>query len=53
MFAAAFRDNIEINYEGIRYDELSSPQHDLLLRLVEVHVGRIRPGHAQIKIEER
>ena len=31
---------------------LSSPQRDLLLRLVEVHVGRIRPGHAGIKMEE-
>jgi len=51
-FTTAFRDNFELRYEGIRYDALSSPQRDLLLRLVEVHVGRIRPGHAEIKIGE-
>ena len=51
-FTTAFRDNFELRYEGIRYDSLSSPQHDLLLRLVEVHVGGIRPGHAGIKMEE-
>jgi hypothetical protein len=51
-FTTAFRDNLELRYEGIRYDSLSSPQRDLLLRLVEVHVGRIRPGHAGIKMEE-
>ncbi len=46
LFTSAFRDNFELRYEGIRYDEISSPQHDLLLRLIEVHIGRIRPGHA-------
>jgi hypothetical protein len=52
LFTSAFRDNIELKYEGIPYDELSSSQRDLLLRLVELHVGRIRPGHAEIKMEE-
>ena len=51
-FTTAFRDNFELRYEGIAYDALSSSQRDLLLRLVEVHVGRIRPGHAEIKMEE-
>ena len=52
VFTTAFRDNFELRYEGIRYDELSNPQHDLLLRVIEIHVGRLRPDHAQIKIEE-
>jgi Protein of unknown function (DUF3500) len=51
-FTTAFRDNFELRYEGIPYDGLSSSQRDLLLRLVEVHIGRIRPGHAEIKMEE-
>lgn len=51
-FTTAFRDNFELRYEGIHYDALSSSQRDLLLRLVEVHVGRIRPGHAEIKMAE-
>jgi len=52
VFTSAFRDNLELNYQGIRYDELSSSQHDLLLRLVELHVGRMRPDHAQVKMAE-
>ena len=51
-FTTAFRDNLELNYAGIRYDELSNTQHDLLLGLVEYHVERLRAGHAQIKMEE-
>lgn len=51
-FTTAFRDNFELRYEGVRYDALSSSQRDLLLRLIEVHVGRIRPDHAEIKMEE-
>jgi hypothetical protein len=51
-FTTAFRDNLILDYRGIRYDELTHPQHDLLLELVEYHVGRMRRGHAQIKMEE-
>jgi hypothetical protein len=52
LFTSAFRDNHELRYEGIAYDELTSLQHDRLLRLVETHVGRMRPGHARIKMDE-
>jgi hypothetical protein len=51
-FVTAFRDNLVLDNAGIRYDELSNPQHDLLLGLVEYHVARIRSGHAEIKLEE-
>jgi hypothetical protein len=51
-FTTAFRDNFELRYDGIGYDALSSFQRDLLLHLVEVHVGRIRPNHAEVKMEE-
>lgn len=52
VFTAAFRDNVELRYQGIRYDELSSAQQRLLLGLVDTYVGRIRPGHAAVKKEE-
>jgi hypothetical protein len=52
VFATAFRDNVAIKAEGIRYDELTAEQQGLLLRLVETYVGRIRPGHAEIRLEE-
>jgi hypothetical protein len=51
-FTTAFRDNFELRYEGIPFDKLSSSQRELLLRLVETHVGRLRPGHAELKMEE-
>lgn len=51
-FTTAFRDNLVLDYAGIRYDELSGPQHDLLVNLVGYHVGRMRNGHAQIKMME-
>jgi hypothetical protein len=51
-FATAFRDNLVLDYKGIRYDELSAAQHDRLLTLVDYHVGRMRSGDAQTKMEE-
>jgi hypothetical protein len=51
-FTTAFRDNLELNYAGIRFSELSTAQHDLLLQLIDYHVGRMRTGHAQVKINE-
>jgi Protein of unknown function (DUF3500) len=52
LFTSAFRDNHELCYEGIAYGELTPPQHDQLLRLVEIHVGRMRPAHASVKMDE-
>jgi hypothetical protein len=51
-FTTAFRDNLVLDYKGIRTSELSSPQHELLLGLVEYHVGRMRDGHARVKMDE-
>jgi hypothetical protein len=52
LFTSAFRDNVELKYQGISYNELSNSQHDLLVHLIELHLGRMRPGHAAIKIRE-
>ena len=49
-FTTAFRDNLVLDYQGIRAGDLSTAQHELLLGLVEYHVGRMRHGHAQVKI---
>jgi hypothetical protein len=52
VFTTAFRDNFEMRYEGIRADGLSPEQHELFLCLIEIHVGRMRQGHARIKMDE-
>ena len=51
-FAAAYRDNLTLGYQGIRYDRLAPDQQALLLDLIGVYVGRIRPGHAEIRLDE-
>ncbi|MGI8553740.1 MAG: DUF3500 domain-containing protein [Dehalococcoidia bacterium] len=52
VFTTAFRDNFELRYEGICWDRLSQVQRDLLLALIQTYVGRMRPGHAEVKLEE-
>ena len=52
VFSAAFRDNLTLNYQGIRYDRLTPGQQSLLLDLINVYVGRIRPGHAEVRVDE-
>jgi hypothetical protein len=52
LFTTAFRDNLELRYQGIRYDQLNGAQHDLLAQLVQIHVGKLRPGHSAIKLAE-
>ena len=51
-FTTAFRDNLVLDYAGIGYDEMSNAQHDLLFELVNYHVGRMRDGHAELKMAE-
>jgi hypothetical protein len=45
-------DNLELPYAGIGWSELAPAQRDLLLALLAVYVGRIRPGHAEIRMDE-
>lgn len=51
-FTAHFRDNAVVPYEGIRADALSAGQRELLGSLVETYVGRMRAGHAEVKLAE-
>jgi len=52
VFTAAFRDNFEMKFEGMPFGDLSSPQQRLLLDALETYVGRIRPGHGQLRLDE-
>jgi Protein of unknown function (DUF3500) len=51
-FTAAFRDNFELSYEGVPSGALSTAQQNLLLALLDTYVRRIRPGHAEVRMEE-
>jgi pimeloyl-ACP methyl ester carboxylesterase len=52
LFTTAPWDNYVMRYEGIRYDELTYPQKALLLEIARLYAGRMRAGHAEMKIEE-
>src|SRR6516162_3722741 len=52
VLTAAYNDNVRMPYEGIRYDDLSSKQQDVLRDLIGVNLHRLRPGHAEIRLEE-
>jgi hypothetical protein len=52
VFTSAFRDNLELRHEGIRFGDLAGGQQELVLRLIQTYTGRIRPGHAEAKLAE-
>jgi hypothetical protein len=52
MLTEAFRDNLVVPYTGMSCAALSSSQRTQLLDLVDVYVGRMREGHARIRMDE-
>jgi Protein of unknown function (DUF3500) len=52
IFTIAQIDNLVLPYAGIRWNALTPAQRDLLLAAIEVYVGRIRPGHDAIRMDE-
>jgi hypothetical protein len=52
LFGAAFNDNLVMPYQGIRYDELTLQQQAVLRDLIGVYLHRMRPHHAEIRLEE-
>lgn len=52
LFVGAFRDNFELDYQGIPFGELTDAQHATALDLVDLYVGRANTGHAKVRREE-
>jgi len=50
--AQAFRDNLVLDYAGIRADALDARQRQLLLDLIAVYVGAMREPHARVRMDE-
>ena len=48
----AFKDNLVLNYAGIRATELTATQREQLLDLIGEYVRNLRDGHAQVKMDE-
>ena len=52
MAAGQFHDNLVLPYAGLRADDLTDAQQALLLAAIETYVGRMRAGHAAVKMAE-
>jgi hypothetical protein len=50
--AEAFKDNVVLDYAGIRAAELTVQQQDLLLDLINEHVRNTRDEHATVRMDE-
>ncbi|HUE81079.1 MAG TPA: DUF3500 domain-containing protein [Pyrinomonadaceae bacterium] len=50
--AEAFKDNVVLEYVGIRAVDLTGKQKDQLLDLIGEYVRNMRDGHAKIKMDE-
>jgi hypothetical protein len=50
--AEAFKDNLVLDYAGVRVAELPASQRRRLIDLVQLYVGHMDEGHAQVKMAE-
>jgi hypothetical protein len=48
----AFKDNIVLDYAGVRVSELAAAQNRKLVELVDLFVGNMNDKHAQVKLKE-
>lgn len=50
--AEAFKDNLVLDYAGVKAGELSAKQREELLGLIQLFVDYQQAGHAKVKMEE-
>jgi hypothetical protein len=48
----AFKDNVVLDYAGVRVTDLSAAQRKQLVDLMSIYVGNMDDGHARVKMEE-
>ncbi len=48
----AFKDNVVLDYAGVRAGELAARQRRHLLELVNLYIGQMDEGHARVKLAE-
>jgi len=52
LFVGAFRDNFELNYEGLRLSELTPEQRRTATELVGLYVDRAPRPHARVRMDQ-
>jgi hypothetical protein len=48
----AFRDNVVLDYQGLRAADMTGAQRKDLVALIDLYVANIREGHAAVRMEE-
>ena len=48
----AWKDNVVLDYAGVRGSELTAPQQRQLLDLIALYVNNMAEGHARVRMEE-
>ncbi len=48
----AWKDNVVLDYAGIRASEMTADQRRQLVALVELYVGNMSDGHARVRMDE-
>jgi Protein of unknown function (DUF3500) len=48
----AFKDNVVLDYAGLRANDLSKPAHDHLRDLANLYISNMDDGHARVKMDE-
>ena len=48
----AWKDNVVLDYAGVRGSELTAPQQRQLLDLITLYVNNMAEGHARVRMEE-
>jgi len=48
----AFKDNVVIEYSGVKISSFTKEQKDQMLVLIKLYVDNMDPGHAKVKMEE-
>lgn len=52
LFVGAFRDNYELDFQGLPFTELTGRQYGLATELLQLYVGRAGHGHARVRTDE-
>jgi hypothetical protein len=52
MLAGAHKDNLELDYVGLKAANLGEKQQSMLLDLVQMYVSNMKEGHANIRMEQ-
>lgn len=48
----SFKDNVILDYQGLKWSTLTQTQKESLLKLTEQYISNMRKGHATIKMDE-